>query len=89
MFVAAVSGAGLAALHHEVDGFMYVFLPLVLVVCVLLGKNPTGTGAPRTATEAQHVPLLTGAARGLIRPFLVTFSGFGAFIQVFGYLRGL
>jgi hypothetical protein len=89
MFVAAVSGAGLAAIDHAVGGLMYLVLPLVLVVCLILGKNPKATGVVRTATEAQEVPRLSRLARGLIRPFLVTFSGFGAFIQMFGYLRGL
>jgi hypothetical protein len=91
--VAAIAGAGLAALDHSIGGIMYIAIPLVLVVCILLGMRPKTLQAPANAIEPTSdekeervlVPLL----KALVRPALVTLAGFGSFIQMFGYLRDL
>ena len=89
MFIAAVSGAGLAALDHAIDGYAYLVVPAVIVICYLLAmaRKPTPAAAATDNEVVRLTPRII--ARALTRPFLVTFAGASSFLQVFGYLRGI
>lgn len=93
MFVAAIAGAGLAALDHSIGGVMYVVLPLVFVVCILLGIKPKtpqeSANSADPAADKKEEPVPSLLLQALVRPTLVTLAGFGSFIQMFGYLRDL
>ena len=91
--MAAVAGAGLAALDHSIGGIMYVALPLVLVVCILLSIKPKTPQEPGNTAEPvankNDEPVLVPFLKALVRPALVTLAGFGSFMHMFGYLRDL
>ena len=93
MFVAAVAGAGLAALDHSIGGIMYIAMPLVLVVCIVLAIKPKtpqeSADSAEPEADKKEETVVVPFLKALIRPTLITLVGFGSFIQMFGYLRGL
>jgi preprotein translocase subunit SecG len=74
-------------LDHAIDGYMYIFAPLVFVICYLLERTQ-GRGHGQTAAASEEARLkLRGVGTLMTRPLLITVAGFGSFIHVFGYLR--
>ena len=88
MFVAAVSGAGLAALDSAIEGYMFVFAPLIFVVCYLLHASPDQRAREVTKAIRESGLSLRRIIVALTRPILITLAGFGSFLHTFGYLRG-